>query len=232
VVVVVVVCVIALVADRVALALVQSAVAGRVQQELRLADRPAVTAHGFPFLTQVVAGRYRDVEVRAAGVSVPQLAGSTVDARLRGLHAPLSQLVSGNLSELPVDRVDGVVALPYSEIVRLAGVGGLSLSQDGEWVRVQGRVTALGQTFTASARARVAIHAGALVVTADQGSLLGVRLPATLLALLTRALSFALPVPRLPLGLRLTGVRPAASAVEVSAGADHVVLRPDQLPAR
>jgi hypothetical protein len=225
-----VVCVLALIADRVTLRLAQAAVATRIQQELRLPDRPSVTVHGFPFLTQLVAGRYRDVEVRAGGVPVPQLAEVAVDAHLRGLHAPLSQIVSGDLRALPVDRVDGAVALPYGEIVRLAGVGGLSLSQDGEWVRVQGRVSVLGQSFTASARARVTVRAGALVVTADQGSMLGVRLPATLLALVARGLSFVLPVPSLPLGLRLTGVRPAAGAMEVSARADHVVLRRDQLP--
>lgn len=225
-VVVVFLCVLAVIADRVSVALAQSAVASRLQEDLALTAKPSVTAHGFPFLTQVAAGRYGDVEVRAAGITIHELTGITVHADLRGLHAPLSQLISGNLSELPVDQLTGTVTLPYQEVVSLAGVGGLSLSQEGDGVRVQGQVTVLGQQLTATALAQVTVRNGTIMITAGQAKVLGVRLPSALLSLVARGLSFALSVPRLPLGLQLTGVRSAAGALEVAGQADHVVLQP------
>ena len=69
-------------------------------------DRPAtVDFRGLPFLTQVVAGSYRDVEVRLTGIPV---AGSLVvdrlDARLHGVRAPLVASVRGELPQLSVER--------------------------------------------------------------------------------------------------------------------------------
>src|SRR6266511_3481877 len=85
----------ALVADRVAVRVAQSAVATRMQSDLKLPDKPAVRVHGFPFLTQLFGGRYDDVEVTARGVTAQQFTDLTVYAKLRGLHVPFSEVVSG-----------------------------------------------------------------------------------------------------------------------------------------
>src|SRR5437773_4699274 len=139
--------VLALIADRVAAQAAQSAVAARLQTELKLADKPAVSVHGFPFLTQLFGGRYRDVEVIARGVTAQQFSDLTVHAHLRGLHVPFSKLTSGDVDQVPVDHVAGTVGLPYDQIARAAHIPGLSLSASGDSVRVAGTVTVLGQTF-------------------------------------------------------------------------------------
>ncbi|HSV65436.1 MAG TPA: DUF2993 domain-containing protein [Mycobacteriales bacterium] len=230
-VVIVVICVLGLVADRVAVRMAQAAVASRLQGELNLPGRPDVAAHGFPFLTQVFSGRYDDVQVTARDVSTRQVSRVTVRARFQGLHAPLAEITAGSIDALPVDRIDGTVALPYEQIPRLVNVPGLSIALSGDAVLVQGRVTVMGQTFTASAHARAIVRDGTVLVTAERASVLGVPLPASVLPLVARGLSFTLPELNLPFGLALTDVRPTADTLEVSATAEHVVLRRGQLPA-
>jgi hypothetical protein len=222
--------VLALVADRVAAQVAQSAVATRLKAELKLADKPDVTAHGFPFLTQLFGGRYNDLEVTAQGVSAQQFSDLTVHAHLRGLHAPFSSLTRGDIDEVPVDHVQGTVGLPYDQIARAANIPGLSLTADGDTVRVAGTVTVLGQTFTASAHARAEVKDGTVIVTADHAQVLGVKLPAAVLPVVERGLSFVLPVQNLPFGLRLTGVRVTPEDLQVSAEAEHVVLRKGEIP--
>jgi hypothetical protein len=222
--------VLALIADRVAAQAAQSAVASRLQSELKLADKPAVSVHGFPFLTQLFGGRYRDVEVTAEGVTAQQFAGLTVHAHLRGLHAPFSKLTSNDIDQVPVDHVEGTVALPYDQIARATNIPGLSLSASGDSVRVAGTVTVLGQTFTASAHARAQVRDGTVIVTADHAQVQGVRLPSAVLPVVERGLSFVLPVQNLPFGLRLTGVQVTPAYLQVSAEANDVVLRKGELP--
>jgi hypothetical protein len=221
--------VLALIADRVAVQVAESAVATRLQGELKLADKPQVTAHGFPFLTQLLGGRYDDIEVTAKGVTAQQFSGLTVHAHLRGLRAPFSALTQG-VDEVPVDHVQGTVGLPYDQIARATNIPGLSLTANGDSVRVAGTVTVLGQTLTASAHARAEVRDGTVIVTADHAQVLGVRLPAALLPLVERGLSFVVPVQNLPFGLRLTGVRVTRADLQVSAEADHVVLRKGEIP--
>src|SRR5690242_11881533 len=96
--------VLALVADRVSVRIAQSAVADKVQSQLSLPEKPSVTAHGFPFLTQLFGGRYEDLEVTAHGVKAQQFSNLTVHANLRGVHAPFSDLTGGRLERVPVDH--------------------------------------------------------------------------------------------------------------------------------
>lgn len=222
--------VLALIADRVAVRVAQAAVASRLQSELALADEPEVHAHGFPFLTQLFGGRYGDIEVTAHGVTAQQFRDLTVHANLRGLHAPFSALVRSEIDQVPVDHVTGTVGLPYDQMARATNIPGLSLAPSGDTVRITGRVTVLGQTFSASANARATVRDGTVIVTADHAKVLGVTVPSAALPLVERGLSFVLPVQSLPFGLRLTGVQVAATELRVSAEADHVVLSKGQIP--
>jgi hypothetical protein len=223
--------VLALVADRVAAHAAQSTVATRMQNELQLPDKPSVRVHGFPFLTQLFAGRYTNVELNAHGVSARQLSNLAVHAHLQGLHVPFSALTSGRVDEVPVDHVAGTVAVPYDEIARAVRLPGLSVTGSGDSVQLAGQVTAFGQTFTASAHARFEVRDGTVAVTADHARVVGVRLPAAVLPVVERGLSFVVPVQNLPFGLRLTAVQATPDDLLVSAQADHVVLRREDLTA-
>src|SRR3954453_5389351 len=104
------------VADRVALAAAEHVVAGRIQDDQGLSDRPDVTIHGFPFLTQALAGRYDEVTVHVRGLrdrTVP-VAKLTVD--LHGVHVPLGAVTSGHLSRVRGGRAAAKVLLSYDDV--------------------------------------------------------------------------------------------------------------------
>jgi LmeA-like phospholipid-binding len=224
--------VLALVADRISVRVAQSALADRLQSQLDLKDKPSVTAHGFPFLTQLFGGKYQDLEVTASGVTAQKVSDMSVHAHLRGVHAPFSDLSGGRLEQVPVDHVEGTVALSYDQVARAVNIPNLQINGDGQGgVRISGQLRPLGQLITASAHARAAVDSqGRLVVTADHAQVVGVRLPPAALTIVEKGLSFVLPLRDLPFGLRLTRVEATATQLELSAVADNVVLSKDALP--
>src|SRR5512133_1572254 len=92
--------VVLLVADRAGVVVAQSALAGKIQQQLDLDRKPDVSINGIPFLTQAIRGTYRDIEVQLPDVDAGDVRDVAVDARLQGVHVPLSDALSGN-----VDRI-------------------------------------------------------------------------------------------------------------------------------
>lgn len=224
--------VLALAADRIGVRVAQSALADRIQAQGQLANKPDVTAHGFPFLTQVFGGKYQDLEVTATGVTADKYTDLTVHAHLRGVHAPFSDLTGGRIEEVPVDHVQGTLALPYDQLSRAVNIAGLTVNGDGNGgVRVSGHLNVLGRTLTASAHARVDVAGnGRVVITADHAQVVGVALPPAALGVLERQLSFMVPLNDLPFGLRLTKVEATATELRLSAEADNVLLRKGALP--
>ena len=196
------------VADRVALAAAEHVVAGRIQTDQGLAERPDVTIHGFPFLTQALAGRYDDVTVHVRGLrdrTVP-VAKLTVD--LHGVHVPLSAVTSGHLSRVPVDRATAKVLLSYDDVNSYLGRH-LTVSEgDNGQVKVTGSVTVVGQTVSASASGRVDVRGNDLVVAVGHG------------------LDFTLPLSGLPFRIALVGAKATKAGIEVSATASGLVLHP------
>jgi hypothetical protein len=213
------------IADRVSVVVADHAVARQVRTELAADQDPSVHIHGFPFLTQAIRGRYADVGVRIPDVTSGSLRNITVDARLSGVHAPLSDLVGGRIDRVPVDRITGTVTVGYADLARASGVPGLTITPENGALRVSGQVSALGQPISATATARVSAVDGDLVVTADHAQVSGVPATAAAVAAATRLLSFRVSPRQLPLALRITGVNVGNTSLSVAAEAQNVVLR-------
>jgi hypothetical protein len=213
------------VADRVSVVVADRAVAKQVRTELSADQDPSVHIHGFPFLTQAIRGRYGDVGVRIPDVTSGPLQNVTVDARLRGVHAPLSDLIAGRVDRVPVDQITGTAAVGYADLARASGIPGLTVTPVSGALRVAGQVTALGQPISATATARITAVDGDLVVTADQAQVSGVPASPAVVAAAARLLSFRVSPRQLPLALRVTGVDVGATALSVAAEAKNVVLR-------
>ncbi|HMC67850.1 MAG TPA: DUF2993 domain-containing protein, partial [Mycobacteriales bacterium] len=195
-------------ADRVALAAAEHVVAGRIQTDQGLSERPDVTIHGFPFLTQALGGRYDRVTVHVRGLrnrTVP-VAKLTVD--LSGVHVPLSAVTSGHLSRVPVDRATAKVLLSYDDVNAYLGKH-LTVSEgDNGEVKVTGSVTVAGQSVSASASGKVDVRGNDLVVAVGQG------------------LDFTIPLGGLPFRIALVGAKATKAGIEVSATASGLVLHP------
>lgn len=103
-------------------------VSKKMRTELSLTDDPSVTIHGFPFITQALAGNYSDVSVIATHVPVQdKLRNVEVDADLRNVHVGLSDLLSGHVSSVRIAEVDGRVQIQAADVGRMLGINDLQI---------------------------------------------------------------------------------------------------------
>lgn len=105
-------------ADFGAAAIVEHEVSKRAQQQFNLRDHPSVKIGGFSFLMQAVSGEYESVTVDAQGVPVNTLRDVEVHAELRGVQAPLSDVIGGTLAGVPVREVHGQVRVKATDVNR------------------------------------------------------------------------------------------------------------------
>lgn len=104
----------------------------RVSRAIReggdLPSDPQVTVHGFPFLTQAIDGKYQNVEIRAQDVPNDYVRATTIEANLRGVSIPLSELADGSVHTVPVDDLDGRVRIEATDLGRFLGIVDLQVS--------------------------------------------------------------------------------------------------------
>jgi hypothetical protein len=206
---VVVLAVLAVLADRGAELVAARLVADRTQRAADLASRPSVTIRGFPFLTQVVRGRYQEIDVTAHDVTVGGLRFATVAVRLSGVRIELGHAVRGQVRAVPVRAGSGSAFLAFADLDGWVAAHGLPLSVEpgpGDQVRVSGSVSVLGQRLSAHAAAAVSVLNGELVLT-----------PVGVGSALVAALTVRVPVSELPLGVALTGVTVQPGGLQFSA---------------
>ncbi|MCA1226752.1 LmeA family phospholipid-binding protein [Saccharopolyspora sp. 6M] len=116
------------VADYGAASVAEYQVSQQVREQLELDEDPSVRVHGFPFLTQAVAGDYRDVELAAKAVRVGRLSELGVEANLHHARVPLSDVVGGTANEIQVDELVGRVKLKASDVGRFIGITDLTIN--------------------------------------------------------------------------------------------------------
>ena len=209
--------------DRIAVAVVQGEVAERVAAEAGLGGEPDVQITGFPFLTQAAAGRYDDVRIVLDATALDQPRGTHADIHLRGVQLPLSRALSGSVSEIPVERIDGIALLPYDLLAEAIGPG-TSLRPDGAQLTITRTVEVLGQETELTAAGQVSLDGELLVIDVEEVSAAGMGVPDAMVQAGSDLLALRYEVPELPFGLVLTGVAPGGTGVEVSAESAGAVL--------
>ena len=211
-------------ADRGAEAFAEDRVAQLVAERGGLAGRPEVEIGGFPFLTQAVAGRYDDVRISLVGADLGQPEGTRADVSLQGVEVALSDVLSGSVQEVPVERVDGTATLSYALLAEQLGPG-TTVTRDGDGLRVQRTVEVAGVSVPLTATGTVSLDGDTLVVDVDDAAGAGVDVPDVLVDRVSDTLDLRYPIPRLPFGLQVTGVAPADDGVRVAVQATDTVLR-------
>ena len=211
-------------ADRGAEAVAEDRVAQLVAERGGLAGEPAVEIGGFPFLTQALAGRYDDVRIALSAADLGQPEGTRADVSLQGVRVALSDVLSGSVQEVPVDRVDGSVTLAYPLLAEQLRPD-TTLSRDGDGLRVQTTVEIAGQTVSLTATGSVEQDGDTLVVHVHDASLAGVDAPDAFVDRISDGLDLRYRIPPLPFGLQVTGVAPADDGLRVRVQAADAVLR-------
>jgi hypothetical protein len=213
----------AVAADRASLALAERAVAEQLRTNEALATTPSVDLGGFPFLAQVLSGRYDEMRVVAEGVQRDGLRVEELDVTVRGLRAQLGDVLAGDVTALPVDGLRATALVTYAELARRTGLVGVTVQAVGDAVRVTAKVTVLGRTYTASAVSSLALHGGVLTFRARTARVVGGAGDA-LTTLVAQALAFRVPVGELPFGLSLDGVELTRDGLRLQASSGPTVL--------
>lgn len=212
-------------ADRAVVRWVEGYVAEQVAEQGQLAGPPEVDVRGFPFLTQALDGRYEDVRISLSAEQLGQPPGTSADVRLTGVRLPLGTVLSGEVQEIPVDRIDGTATLSYALLAeQMGGDATLARDGDGDGLRVTRTVELLGYTLPLTATGTVTLDGLDLVIDVEEAAGAGVDVPPFLLERASDLLDVRYPVPALPFGLRLTGVAPAADGVVIVVEAEDTVL--------
>ena len=212
-----------LAADRGAEAFAEDRVAQLVAERGGLAGRPEVEIGGFPFLTQAVGGRYDDVRIGLTGADLGQPEGTRAHVSLRGVQVALSDVLSGSVQQVPVERVDGTATLAYALLAAELGPG-TTVTRNGDGLRVQRTVEVAGVSVPLTATGTVSLDGDTLVVDVEDASGAGVDVPDLLVDQVDDALDLRYPIPQLPFGLQVTGVAPADDGVRVHVEATDTVL--------
>ncbi|MEV4759090.1 DUF2993 domain-containing protein [Micromonospora sp. NPDC049559] len=222
------------VADRVAANFAERTIAEQVSQEtakqnVRSAP-PEVGVGGFPFLTQVVAGRYesisivlRDVQgaVEGNSVSLPEL-----DIDARSVHASLDTLRSGQ-GDVVADTVDGTATISYDSVTQLIKRPGVKLAERNGKLNVTAPLEVLGQRLTVTGDANLTVEKGQVAVRFENLTADGLPdIPAAraLVNAYARQISIDIPLPKLPFQLVVREVRVQPNGLAVSATAKNVTL--------
>lgn len=197
------------VADRLAVVAAQGVVASRIESDQGLSQRPGVTIHGFPFLTQALSGRYGRVTLRVNGLRDRTVAVQRLTVDLHGVHVPLGAVMSQHLSRVPIDRANATLLLSYDDVNAYLAGHHLTVSEgDNGEVKVTGSVTVAGRTASASASGRIDVRGDDLVVTVGHG------------------LDVTLPLGGLPFRIALVGAKATKAGIVVQATASGLVLHP------
>ena len=213
-----------LAADRGGVALAERVVADQLRTSENLAETPAVELRGFPFLTQVVSGRYDEVRVVVEGLERGGVRIQELDATLTGVEAELADVVAGDVASLPVQSLQASALVTFVDLARRTGLPSVRIEAAGGGLRVTARVTVLGRTYTGTAVSRLALRGDRLAFTATSAVVAGETDPG-LLRLVARSLAFAVPVGALPFDLDLDGVDVTAQGLRLRASSGPTVLK-------
>lgn len=189
-----------------------------------------VQINGSPFLTQAARGRYRSIDVTAADFTLGVLRHTGLQAHLVNAYLPLRHLVRRDATELPVEHVHGELLIDYGQLARASRIPGLRFTYRDERLIATARlpIPGLGEVGGVSGEAFASIsETGGVSVRVRNVSVAGFALPSMVLAQLVPALAFAVPLPPLPYGLRISGLTPAPDGLQVSGQAQAVVFRSD-----
>ncbi|MEV4544952.1 Protein of unknown function [Micromonospora echinaurantiaca] len=223
------------VADRVAAGVAERAIADQVRQEVAKQDAqsapPEVEVGGFPFLTQVLDGRYerisivlRNVQgsVQGDAVSVPRL-----DVDARDVRASLDTIRSGQ-GEVVAETVNGTGTISYDSLAKLLDRPGLRLAEQNGRLAVTAPVDILGQRLTVTGTADITVGKEGQVSLRfndlDAEGLPNVPLARTLLSNYAKGISVDVPLPDLPFQLTVREVRPLPEGLAVTADARDVPI--------
>jgi LmeA-like phospholipid-binding len=202
-------------ADFVAARVFEDRVTEALQREYDLGRRPVVQVRDVPFLPRLATGRFSTIDLAATDATAKGITAAQLQLTLHGVRVPREVLL-GEPGRVTVDQADGTIELTEAEVNRLLaerlGGGELAIGEDGVEVRTQ--VPFLGQPLDVRVSGTLGARDGEVTFTPDAIRLgEGGRLPPAQEDLLASQLTFRVPLPELPAGVRLERVETRPGSV-------------------
>ena len=208
---VIVLLILAVIGDRVANAIAENTMANQFVQN-GFPVKPSVSIEGFPFLTQVAAHDIKKIDISATNVPAGPVTITSVKGTMTGVH--LNSSFNGGT----VDRIVGTVFVSFSSLADAGGGGtgtGITMTAAGpDKVKITAGIGPLSDTEVAKVTQTGPNQIS--VQIQNGGSPLG--------GLLSSFGSFSFNIPKLPAGLKITGVSVTQQGVTVTALGTHTQL--------
>lgn len=206
-------------ADRISVAVAENQISDRLTSAYGLPGKPGVSITGFPFLTQVAAGDYRQIDVSASQVPADGATLHNLNVRLSGVHATVSQALGNGSSMVTADRAAGSAMVGFGTVDRRLP-GGFRLHPDGKNLSVSGKLAYHGAHIPVSATVALGVSDSGIRVTPIRVDVPG--LPGLPVSAYSSRLRIVVPLSTLPLHLHLTSVHVTPGGLRIAASARHV----------
>lgn len=209
-------------ADRVALVIAERQVSNKLAATYNLPQKPGVSIHGFPFLTEVASGTYQQVDVSLGSINSNNVPVQDLDAQFTTVHAPVRGMLGGGPSTITAEQATGTATVPYSAVNQHLP-NGVTVSDAGSNLKMSGSTSYLGQQVPFSAAASVAVTGDGVSISPRDVSVGSgqAHIPASVVG----PLSVALPVSNLPMHLALNSVQPTPAGLQVAVSAQNVQVQ-------
>jgi hypothetical protein len=207
-------------ADRIALGIAEDKAASALQSSQNLPHKPDVTVDGFPFLTQLLASKFGEIEVTADDVPV---GNNTLD--IQRVTVDLHDVtVSGNYSTVHADTATAQGKIAYDELSRVLKTP-VHAGDNGRLV-ARPTVHLLGQTFHGTISAQVhASSARGISFSDPRVSVGGVQLPQAVARAFARVFARTISLAGLPFRVRVTGADVTSSGLVIQLTGRNLTYR-------
>jgi hypothetical protein len=198
----------------------QNEIAKNVASQYGLDHTPDVSIKGFPFLTQAVDGRYKEIDINVGDLTEQGIRLTGTKVALKGVTAPMSDAMNGDSSKMVADSATSTFTVGYDDVNKSAP-NGMKVSPAGSDLQVRGPYTVLGITQTVTATVSVQPSGRTVRIVPESVKAGGTTVP---LGLVRQAFTFTMPVKGLPVGTRISDVKVEPEGLRVSTNARNVKL--------
>jgi hypothetical protein len=197
------------IADQVAKAYAQNAIATKLQSSSGLSAKPSVAIEGFPFLTQVAAHDIGAIDLSASDIQAGKLDISSVKAKATGVH------LNSSFNNATIDQITGTALISFDALVNATGAQGVTITADPAGGPNAAKVSVGPLTATA----RIEEQTASNQITVRIESLNGIA--ASSFGSLP---DYTIQVPKLPAGLQVRGVSVTDQGIIVDVSAQNTSL--------
>ncbi len=206
--------------DRLAAFYVQGRIASQIQDE-GFSSKPDVSIKGFPFLTQVIGRHFQDIQISSRKVKAGPVEIQNINAQLSNvqLNSGFSGGTVGHLSGAGViafgSLSNAIGSLAGGQLGSLVGAAGLTLKPVGSH-KVKASINLLVTSGSATWRITRVSGTEIKVHLVSSSGLPG--------GLLNSIRNISVPIPKLPLGMKIQSVTVTSAGISVRVTGNQVAF--------